>query len=232
MFASIPWVSGERLQKYRSDYKLCLMIILGAKGFAKEILEIVLETIGPANIAFFDDINKNEAILFDTFSILKSTNEVNQFMSEFGTEYTIGIGTPSLRFQLFGKFSELGGTLVSTISKQAKIGSYGVSIGDGCNILPGAIVSNSVRIGLGCIIYYNTIITHDCTIGDFVEISPSATILGRVSIGSFSSIGANSTILPDVKIGQHVAVGAGAVVTKDVKDYATVVGVPARNISE
>jgi len=43
-----------------------------------------------------------------------------------------------------------------------------------------------------------------------------------------ASIGANATVVCGVTIGNCAFIGAGAVVTKDVKNYAVMVGVPAR----
>ncbi len=52
-----------------------------------------------------------------------------------------------------------------------------------------------------------------------------------ISIGDDSWIGANVTILPGcTRIGIGAVVGAGAVVTKDVRDFAIVVGNPAKEI--
>jgi acetyltransferase-like isoleucine patch superfamily enzyme len=45
-----------------------------------------------------------------------------------------------------------------------------------------------------------------------------------------ASIGSGAICVAPVKIGKWALVGAGAVVTKDVKDYAIVVGNPARQI--
>ena len=142
--------------------------------------------------------------------------------------FTIGIGNPKIRQVLFEKFHSIGGEIVSTISSKAEIGSYGINIGKGANILAGANISNDVNIGKAPIIYYNSIITHDCTIGDFAEISPNAVLLGRTTIGNHVHIGASATILPDIKIGNNVTVGAGSVVTKDIPDNTIVAGVPAK----
>lgn len=207
------------------------MIILGAKGFAKEVLEVVLETTNSDQVAFYDDINLDRTNLFEQFPILHSAREAKKFMLANGMHFTIGIGGPLLRFKVNRKLKDIGGILTTTISKKANIGSFEVNIGEGCNILSGAVISNSVKIGQGCILYYNSIITHDCQIGQFVEISPSANILGRVFIDDFTSIGANATVLPDLRIGKYAVIGAGAVVTKDIKDYEVVAGVPARKIS-
>jgi sugar O-acyltransferase (sialic acid O-acetyltransferase NeuD family) len=206
------------------------MIIVGAKGFAKEVLQILEENYQTTDLVFYDDISLNNDMLFNKFQVLKTEKEVKKHFSSKGNKFTIGIGKPELRFNIYKRFVLLGGELVSTISSKSYIGSYDVIIGNGCNILAGVKISNDAVIGKGCILYYNSIITHDVILGDFVEVSPSVSILGRCKIGSFTQIGSNATILPDVSIGSNVIVGAGAVVIADVPDNSIVVGVPARLI--
>ena len=147
-----------------------------------------------------------------------------------GNLFTIGIGNPILRKLVASRFAGWGGVLSSVVSPESHIGSYGVSIGQGCNILPGVMISNDVTIGDGCLLYYNVVVTHDCRIGDFVELSPGVTLLGRCKIGSFTQIGAGSVVLPDVTIGENVVIGAGALVTRDVPDNAVAYGHPAKII--
>lgn len=127
--------------------------------------------------------------MFDQFSILRNIEQVKLRFDLGDARFTMGIGKPLLRNALSAKFIQLGGRFTSTISTKATIGKYGVSIGEGSNILDGAKISNSVVIGKGAIVYYNAIITHDCVIGDFVEISPGATLLGRVEVGDFCQVG-------------------------------------------
>lgn len=209
------------------------MLIVGAKGFAKEVLEIINQTNQLENLVFFDDVNDDiKGDLYEIFPILKTTNEVTDYFNRIDNRFTIGIGNPVLRKKLFDKFTSLGGVFTSTISPLANVGSFDVHIGHGTNILPGVIISNSSKIGMGCIVYYNSIITHDCEIGDFVEISPSVTLLGRSKVGSYSQIGSNATILPDKIIGKNVIIGAGSVVTKDIPDNCVAVGTPAKIIKE
>lgn len=204
------------------------MLIVGAKGFAKEVLETLHQLNQLDNVVFYDDVSlEMPNLVYGKFPVLKSLEAAKHYFENTATQFTIGIGNPILRKKMHDKFTAIGGEFTSTISSNASIGSYDVEIGTGSNIMVGATFSNSVKIGIGCIIYYNTIITHDCSIGDFVEIAPSVTVLGRVSIGAYTQIGANATILPNLKIGQNVIVGAGAVVTKDVPDNCLVVGVPA-----
>lgn len=209
------------------------MLIVGAKGFAKEVLDVVRQLDELADLVFYDDINDDiHGTMFGKFPILKSTAEVKVYFQKVDNRFTIGIGNPSLRKKMYDKFIALGGFFTSTISPGARIGSYQIEIGSGSNILTGAVISNSSIIGKGCIVYYNSIITHDCTVGDFVEISPSVNLLGRSSVGAYSQIGSNATILPDLVIGENVIIGAGSVVTKDVPDNCIFVGVPARIVKK
>lgn len=209
------------------------MLIIGAKGFAKEVLEIFHQLGELENLCFYDDVNENIGdLLYEKFPILNNVEKVKDFFTKVGPEYTIGIGNPYLRLKMYQKFNSLGGTFVSAIHPNAQIGSYDVEIENGCVILSNAIFSNSTKIGKGCIVYYNVVITHDCVVDDFVELSPNVLLLGNVKVGSFSHIGANATILPNVKIGQNVIIGAGSVVTKDIPDNTLVLGIPAKVIKE
>lgn len=209
------------------------MLIIGAKGFAKELLQIFHDLDTLDNIAFYDDINlDSDSLLFDEFPVLRSENEACIFFKNHGFDFTVGIGNPHLRYKLFKKMVEIGGRYATTISPKAIVGNYGVEIGEGTNILSNAVISNTAKLGKGCLVYYNVVITHDCHVGDFVELSPNAILLGNVQVGSYTSIGSNATILPNVKIGQNVIVGAGSVVTHDIPDNKIVYGVPAKIIKE
>lgn len=209
------------------------MLIVGAKGFAKEVLEVLHQNNELENLVFYDDITPNlPNLLYGTFPVLKSFEQAKEYFENKDQRFTIGIGNPILRSKMNEKFTGIGGVLHSTISIDASIGSYGVEIGAGTNILQGAIISNDVKIGKANIIYYNSVITHDVELGDFVEISPAVKLLGRCRVGDFTSIGSNATILPDIKIGKNVIIGAGSVVTKDVPNNCTVVGIPAKIIKQ
>jgi sugar O-acyltransferase (sialic acid O-acetyltransferase NeuD family) len=202
------------------------MLIIGAGGLAKEILEIALQKEIEKKISFYDDINI-QTHLFNKFNIIKEIDIAKLFFEQNSNDFTVGIGGPLKRRDMQIKFSKIGGNIVSTISEKANIGKYNIKIGPGCNIMHGVNISNDVTIGFCNLIYYNSNITHDCVIGDFVEISPSVNILGKVKVGSFTSIGTNTTILPNIIIGENVVIGAGSVVTKDIPSNTKVFGIPA-----
>ena len=210
------------------------MIIVGAKGFAKEVLEVIWQRDHSKNIVFFDNISKEiEGVLFGKFNVLRSIQEVeNHFIKTNDFTFTLGIGNPLNRYKLYNQFIEIGGKYVSTISPYARIGHFDNEISEGCNIMSGSIITNSVKISRGVLINLNCTIGHDCIIGEFVEMSPGTHISGNCNIGSFSVLGTNSAVLPKVSIGENVIIGAGAVVTKDIESNSLAVGVPAKIIKE
>lgn len=205
------------------------MLIIGAKGFAKELLEVCHQLGRTENLVFFDNVSTDlPEQLFGEFPILRSEAEIKAHFEKYSKDFALGIGNPKLRMNMCELFENWGGILNSIISPQASIAKFGTAIGPGATILAHATVTGSAQIGKGLLMYPNALITHDCTIGDFVELSPGATILGACAVGNRVHVGANASILPKLTIGDDVVVGAGAVVTKLCADYQIVKGVPAR----
>ncbi|MBP6557907.1 MAG: acetyltransferase [Flavobacterium sp.] len=208
------------------------MIIIGAKGFAKEVLEVLHQLNQTNHVAFYDDVNEIGDTLYDTFPILKNEDQVRDFFKANGPTFTIGIGAPKYRYIMCKKFESLGGKLVSTISPFSHLGHYGNQIEKGGNIMTGTVITSDVTIGKGCLINLNCTVGHDTIIEEFVELCPGVHISGNCKIGKFTFIGTNATILPNVTIGQNVVIGAGALVNKDVPDNVLVIGSPAKVIKE
>lgn len=207
------------------------MLIIGAKGFAKEVLEICHQNNDLDNLCFYDDVNMDlPQILYNKFQVLKSADEAKEYFKTVDNRFTIGIGNPALRKMLFKKFADLGGQFTSSIACNSSIGHYGNTIEDGCNIMQKTILTNDIKVGKGVLINQMTSIGHDVALGDFVEICPSVSVSGNCEIGELSFIGTNAVILPQVKIGKNVVIGASAVVTQDIPDNCTAVGVPAKII--
>lgn len=210
------------------------MIVVGAKGFAKEVLEVLHQLNRIDKLCFYDEISdKLPSKLFGKFHCIKSVGELKSYVkNKNDLEFTLGIGSPQLRKTLTSKFEKLGLKLVSTISPNAQIGHYDVVLKEGVNCMGGVIITNSILIGKGCLINLNCTIGHDTVIGQFVELSPGVHISGNCFVGNYVTIGTNATVLPKVKVGEGAIVGAGAVVTKDVPEYSLAVGIPAKVIKK
>jgi sugar O-acyltransferase (sialic acid O-acetyltransferase NeuD family) len=205
------------------------MVIVGAKGLAKEVLEIFAQRNQLERIYFFDNISDDlPPLLFGRFPVIRTIDLLKKtFDSINDNSFTLGLGNPLHRKKLSELISSAGGKLTSAISMKAEIGSFGNSVGEGCTIMSGSVITNGVTIGNGVLVNPLCSISHDSKIGNFVELSPGVRITGHCTVGNYSVLGTNAVILPKVVLGLNVVVGAGAVVTRNVPDNSLVVGVPA-----
>ena len=108
-----------------------------------------------------------------------------------------------------------------------------------------SVIEHNIKIGRGARIHSQVFIPEfstleeDCWIGPNVVLTNAKypkhpdvkeNLIGPL-IKSNAKIGANTTILPGKIIGSGCLIGAGSVITKDVKDFAIVVGNPAKQIN-
>ena len=153
------------------------------------------------------------------------------FLCKKSTHYVVCIGGEHgyARYKTAKKLEEKGLLPLNLISQHALLDKLEL-VGNGIQVMPGAVAHKFSRIDEHCILNTNSTIDHDCIIGKGVHVMGGASIAGQVKIGSFSTIGTNATILPNIVIGENVYVGAGAVVTKNLKSNIVVIGVPAKKL--
>lgn len=210
------------------------MVILGAGGFAKELIDVLITDYKYTNenLFFFDEINKTRKSL-SGFKILHSTKEVEKVFKEVSNEFCLGVGSPKARYDLCNRFEHLGGKPATIISLSSHTGRLSVKIGEGSVIMGNCTISNGAVIGKGSLINVGVIVAHDATIGKYVEISPVVTISGNCKIGNYVTIGTGAVILPKVKIGDNSFIAAGSVVANDIPANSMVVGiVPSRVVQK
>jgi len=203
------------------------MVILGASGHAKEVVEVLKLNNYRKEILLFDDVTPDEnwPALFKNYKRIKDIKELSiQFKST--PEFIIGAGGIKAKQILWEKGLEAGGVPSTLISTNASIGSDCIELG--CTIMQLALISPDTKIGKAVMINARANIHHDVIIGNFSEIAPSAVLLGRCQIGDNTFIGSGAIVLPDIVIGDNCTIGAGAVVTRDVPNNITIKGNPAK----
>lgn len=208
------------------------VILWGGTGQAK-VVRPIIEYYGSRVVAVFDD---TEGLVspFPDVPIYKGLAAFKDWIttqerSEIG--FSITIGNPHGRVRL--KLHDILKTyslLPITIAHPSAWVANNAQIGEGSQILAGAIIAPEAKIGRQCIINTKASVDHEDILEDGVEIAPGATLCGLVHAGINAWICAGATVLPRIRIGNDAIVGAGAVVTQDVPDSITVVGIPAKKL--
>jgi acetyltransferase EpsM len=138
-------------------------------------------------------------------------------------------GSPHLKRRFVRAWS--GSEFATIVAGEAWLAADVVT-GEGVTIAPRACLNRLVTLGSHVLVNVAAVLSHDVRVGDYTTISPGVTIGGGVRIGTDVFVGIGATVRDHVRIGDGAVIGAGAVVVHDVADGQTVVGVPARPVTE
>lgn len=201
--------------------QICLY---GAGGHGRVVAAQMLRAdLGP--LCFLDDRLKHGSFVNEiqvAHTTLESTGLHEKFL--------VTIGDNGQRKQITERIRARSQSLATFVSPMAM--SYlNETIGEGSQVLSGAVLNQGAKIADGVIINSCAVVEHDCQVGSYCHVSPNATLAGGACLGEGAWIGAGAIVLPDVHIAPWTIIGAGAVVTKDIDEPGTYVGVPARLVS-
>lgn len=205
--------------------------ILGAGGFGREVLSWLKQC--PDHGAkwhvagFLDD---NLAALSTVRASAPLLGPLQGFEPPVDSLLVCAIGDSSTRLKVCQRMQDRGGRFLTLIHPAAAIGEE-CQVGDGTIICPGVVITANVRLGRYVIVNAQTTIGHDAVLGDGVTLSGHVDITGYVQVGEGAFFGSHAAALPGSIIGAYARVGAGSVVLRSVKPHATVMGVPAKQIS-
>jgi sugar O-acyltransferase (sialic acid O-acetyltransferase NeuD family) len=206
-----------------------MIYLIGAGGFAREVLNILIDLGLDKEVKGFleDNCLKSGELLngieLNDISVLDKQDRDK-------TKLVCAIGTP-LRERLIKHTIKLGYTY-KTLIHPSVIDSEWVDYKEGCVVCAGNILTSQISIDRYSIINLNCTIGHDVTIGKFSTISPGVNISGRVNIGDGCFIGSGAVIVERKSIGNGSFIGAGAVVTKDIPENVLAIGAPAKPVKE
>lgn len=201
------------------------MVVAGAGGFAKQLIEAIPQHEHERLLFFDHDIKKKE--IFGKFKVIHSIKDVKKHFTEVDNRFCLGTGIPNIRLKMHELLIKIGGKLSSVVSEKVHISQFVNEIGEGVSILQGVVIEGDVTINDGALINLGASVAHGSTIGSFTELSPACHISGDCTIGSNCRLGTGAIVIPNITIGDNVTIGAGAVVTKNYGNNLVLVGVPA-----
>lgn len=205
------------------------LVILGAGGYAQEVLWIVDDRNDRAPefdfLGFVDPAapHKKGRHLYGR-PILGGFEVAPEFPSEL--YFCCGIGDPDSRAKECAAAEALGwkpATLIHPTVVQAKY----CRIGDGTAIGAGSIIAPSATIGRHCAINNHVGVGHDSILGNYVVLSPGARISGGVILEDNVFVGTNATVYLQKKVGRGAVLGANSFLVTDLEPGRSAIGVPA-----
>lgn len=208
------------------------VVILGAGGFAREVLWVFRED-NKVNrqwevLGFIDENPENHGKVICDLPILGGF-EWFEMVDKSGIKVICGVGSPRTKKYFVEKAESLGLKFCSVMEPNVRMSAY-VEVGKGTIITAGNIITTQVRIGNHVSVNLDCTLGHDDMIEDYCNIAPGAHISGNVTLREGVDIGTGAVILQGLTIGKWSIIGAGAVVIENVPDHVTAVGVPARVI--
>ena len=208
------------------------IVIFGAGGFGREVLQVVLDIneAVPGSfepVAFLVDDNYTAETVVHGIPVI-SVSEYQRVYPE--AQVVIAIGSSSARRKIVNRLnSKYSPEYAILIHPKAWIGRN-VKIGSGTVICAGVMITTDVSIGNHVHINLGCTVGHDSVLSDYVTLNPSVNVSGNVDLREGVEVGTGSVLIPYANIGEWSVVGAGSIVTKPLDKNVTAVGGPAKVI--
>jgi sugar O-acyltransferase (sialic acid O-acetyltransferase NeuD family) len=210
--------------------KLDSVIIIGAGGFGREVLEIFKDQNQIKkrwNIAgFVDDNSKLQGKMINGFPVLGGLDWLKERNND-NLGCVCAIGQPEIRKKVVSKLRKIGVKFYNAVHPSVIMSEF-VKLGEDVIICAGSVLTVNIKIGDHVHIDTNCTIAHDVVIESYCRLSPGVRINGHDRLGEGVFIGSGATLVQEISVGDWSTVGAGAVVTEDISDNVIAVGMPAK----
>ena len=193
------------------------VVIIGAGGHGGVVLD-VLRAIGASAVAFADSNPALRGANVLGIPVIGGDNAVFEGYPPDSMMLANGVGghdSTDARRSVFERFSDRGYRFM-TLRHPSAIVSPSATVGDGVQVMAGAVLQPAAEIGPNTIINTRSSIDHDCKIGSHVHIAPGAILSGGVNVADGAHLGAGCVVIQGIRIGERAFVAAGAVVVRDV----------------
>lgn len=207
------------------------ILIIGASGHAKVIIDIIEKRNEYEIIGFIDSYKKpNQKVM--TYNILGDEKLIPKLMKTknvIGGVIAIGDNWSRKKVRDYIKSIAPKFKFLPAIHPNAILYNN-LKIKQGVVIMGGVIVNSDSKIEEFGILNTGASLGHDSIMNKFSSLAPAVTVGGNVTIGAFSAISIGATIIQCIRIGKHTVVGAGSLVLNNLGNYLVAYGVPAKKI--
>lgn len=200
------------------------VVIIGAGGFGKEVLQYASDA-GHFTVAgFLDDRDPDE---LDRSHGLPILGTVSDYRPIPGESFLLAVGEPTVRSKIAVRFLEQGARFETVIHPLAYVASS-ANIGNGCIVAPFATIGAHSNVSDFSQVHFYASVAHDVVVERFCALSPYSAVNGGGHLGEGVFLGTRATINPLKSVGPYSKVAAGAVVYQDVPGGSLAAGNPAK----
>lgn len=121
-----------------------------------------------------------------------------------------------VRESLFVRLKEKGYAFETYVHQDARVYTQH-PLGEGCIVLPGAVIEPHARLGADAMVWCNATLAHHCEVGDHCWIASGAVLSGQAKVQRNSFVGVNATVVNQVTVGEYNIIGAAAMISKETK---------------
>ena len=141
------------------------LLILGAGGYGKTVLDVAQQLGCYESIDFLDD---------NQIGVLGKCEEYASF-ADAQTEVYPAFGNNEARMRWIRILQEAGMSIPTLVHPRAYV-SPTARLGVGAVVLPMAVVNTGVQVGNGCIVNIGALVDHDSILEDGVHLAPGAIV--------------------------------------------------------
>ena len=120
------------------------------------------------------------------------------------------------RESMYKRLKKMGYHIETYIHPDARVYTE-YPLGDGCVVLPSAVLEPHVRLGENSMVWCNATLAHHSRVAEHCWIASGTVISGQASVERNSFIGVNATVINEVVVGEYNVIGGGALITKNTK---------------
>lgn len=159
------------------------VIVLCAGGHARVVIEALLSRgIRPAAVIDRDAARVGEAIggvpiRGSDDDVMKTAVDTVELANGLGNRASRTNSGLSGRRALFGRFAAMGYKF-PVIAHAAAVIASDVQLGDGAQVMAGAVIQPAARIGQNVLVNTRAVVEHDCVVGDHAHVAPGAVLCG------------------------------------------------------
>lgn len=207
------------------------LAIIGAGGFGREV-KTIIDAINKEKsqynfVGFYDDGFPKSTVI-NGFPVLGGVEDINKITGNLCI--VVCIADPQIKKKIVEKINSDKIDFPTIIHPKASVSPDFVTIGKGCIICEGNIITCNIDIKDFVILNLMCTVGHDTVIESYCSFMPSVNISGEVKIENSVYVGTGAKIINLLEIGENTIVGAGAVVSKSLPANCTAVGIPAKPI--